>query len=98
MAPSATPQTTAPAPWIYNLTTLLFWFVFCAVIAGAVRWLAPRKGRSAWLALPALIPCGGLLVVLYLLCLPDKRLLDDIETLKKQTGKQSEPPPVPPLA
>jgi hypothetical protein len=56
------------------------------VWAVLVVWLAPRKGHSRWLALLALIPCGGFLVIFYLFSITDKRVLDDIEMLKKQIG------------
>lgn len=82
MAPP-THANTAPA-WVQIFPLLLIGIVFAA----AVLWLAPRKGRSSWLALLTLIPCGGFLVVLYLLSLTDKRVLDDIDTLKKQIGRQ----------
>ena len=63
-------------------------FVLGLLFAVCCLWLAPRKGRSAWLALLSFLPCGGFLVVLYLLSLTDKRVLDDLETLKKQIGEQ----------
>ena len=36
------------------------------------------------MALVALIPCVGSLVIIYLFSLTDKRVLEDIETLKRQ--------------
>jgi hypothetical protein len=84
MAPPPTAGTTAPPAWTSLVPMLLPGLLF----AIAVLWFAPRKGRSPWLALLAFIPCGGFLVVLYLLSLTDKRVLDDIETLKKQIGRQ----------
>ncbi len=59
------------------------------LFAIVVIWLAPHKGRSRWLALLAFIPCGGFIVVLYLLSLTDKRVLDEIEALKEQFGSQN---------
>ena len=53
-----------------------------------VLWLAQRKGRSRWFALLAFVPCVGWLVIFYLLALTDKRVLDDVEALKRQMGAQ----------
>src|SRR5437899_8041538 len=83
MAPTATPGTPAPPIWTSFVPMLLLGVLF----ALAVLWLAPRKGRSRWLALLAFIPCGGFLVVLCLLSLTDKQVLDDIEMLKKRIGR-----------
>ena len=60
------------------------------VAASMVLWLAPRKGRSRWLALLLFVPCVGFLVVPYLLSLTDQRVLDDLASLKKQIGARDE--------
>jgi hypothetical protein len=63
---------------------------FGVLVASMVLWLAPRKGRSRCFALVAFIPCIGVFVVLYLLSLTDQRVLDDLESLKKQLGARDE--------
>ena len=80
MAPPSTPGTVQPPAWVSLVPTVLLG-VLAAVV---VLWLAPRKGCSRWLALVAIIPCVGTLVIFYLLALTDKRVLDDIERLKTQ--------------
>jgi hypothetical protein len=80
MAPPPTPGTAAPPAWTSFVPTVLLGVISAAI----VLWLAPRKGCSRWLALVALIPCVGSLVIIYLFSLTDKRVLEDIETLKRQ--------------
>jgi hypothetical protein len=82
MAPPTTPGTSTPPLWTSFVPLLLLSIVWAALVV----WLAPRKGRSRWLALLAFIPCGGFLVVFYLFSVTDKQVLDDIEMLKKQIG------------
>ena len=79
MASPASGTTHAPE-WVGFVPAIIGGFLFSL----GVLWPAPRKGRSRWLALLAFIPCGGFLVVVYLMSLTDKRVLDDIESLKKQ--------------
>ena len=66
--------------WV-SFVPLLVYVILFAVL---VIWLAPRKGRSRLLALAAVIPFVGPLIVIYLLSITDKQVLDDIESLKKQ--------------
>ena len=86
MKAPVTPGTQPPPTW----TSFVPLLVFGVIAAGMVLWLAPRKGRSRWLALCVFIPCVGFLVVPYLLSLTDKRVLDDLADLKKQIGERSE--------
>jgi len=80
MAPPSTLGTVEPPIWVSFVPAVVLGVLF----AGVVLWLAPRKGCSKWLALLAVIPCVGTLVIFYLLALTDKRVLDDIERLKTQ--------------
>lgn len=86
MEPSPTTGTPPPPVWMSFAPTLLLG----VLTAGIVLWLAPRKGRSKWLALAAVIPCVGIFVVPYLLSLTDQRVLDDLAFLKKQIGARDE--------
>ena len=61
-----------------------------ALSAPIVLWLAPRKGCFRWYAVPAFIPCFGFFIVLYVLSLTDKKVLDDIEVMKKRIGTGGE--------
>jgi hypothetical protein len=85
MAPPPNSGTPAPPLGVSLFPALLLGIV----LAIAALWLARRKGRSQWLALLAFIPGLGFLVFLYLLSLTDKRVLDDIEALKKRIGNDA---------
>lgn len=71
-------------PFWLSLLPLLFISVFLAAI---VVWLAPKKGKSPLLALLVFIPCGGFLVIIYLLSFTDKKVLDDIADLKSRIDR-----------
>lgn len=70
------------------LISLLPLLTVSMLFALFASWLAPRKGKSSLLALFVFVPCGGILVVLYLLALTDKKVLDDIEELKSRLDRQ----------
>ena len=72
----------APLGW-EPFVPAMFFGVLSALI---ILWLAPRKGQTRWLALVAIAPCIGPFIVVYLLALTDKRVLDEIEALKKQAN------------
>ena len=74
----------APLFWI-SLLPLLIVSMLCAIFAA---WLAPKKGKSPVLALLVFLPCGGILLVFYLLSLTDKKVLDDIEELRSRLDGQ----------
>jgi hypothetical protein len=84
MAAPPTPGTTPPPLWTSLAPTVLLGILSALV----VLWLARRKGCSRWLALLAFVPCVGWLVIFYLLARTDKRVLDDIDALKREIGAQ----------
>ena len=80
-----TPETAPEPSLLVSILPLLFVSLIWAAI---VLWLAPRKGKPRWFALLMLVPGIGPLGVLYLLALTDKKIIDDIEELKRRLGER----------
>ena len=67
------------------LITIIPLLIVSILFSLFVAWLAPRKGKSSLLALLVFVPCGGFLMVIYLLT--DQKVLDDIEELKNRLDR-----------
>ena len=91
MTPTPTVGTPPPPFWTSLVPAVLLGILFIV----PVLWLAERKGRSRWFALLAFVPCVGWLAIFYLLALTDKRVLDEVEALKRQIGAQHVDDPKP---
>ena len=62
--------------------------IYSLLFAAMVLWLAPRKGKSQWMALIVFVPCIGPFVMIYLLALPDKKTLDEIAELRRRLDEK----------
>jgi len=72
----------SPTPSL--LVSLVPLLIYTLIFVSIVLWLAPRKGKSRLFALIVLIPLIGPFVMIYLLALPDKKVLDAIADLQNR--------------
>jgi hypothetical protein len=76
-------QPPPPSPY----AQLLFYFILFIPFAILIYRIAKRKGRSGWFALWGAIPDVNLYVGLWIASLPEAKLVQEIEDLKKRLAE-----------
>ena len=78
-------QPTQP-PAGFPVIVLVGYFVLWLALALFIAALAPRKGRSRWVALIAFVPIVNAFYVLWLASLTDRSVLDRLQALETKSS------------